>query len=150
MAQIQNISQAQINDICSNAVRDAAKFGLEFNFREEDIPVLEAFLNRINEELKKSDAPPTSANNIAVIYGTYLGETMMRNYAAEYGFKWGAENHEPMLYNSESNSKLYPVTKVFKRITRDMTENVKSFYDVGKDFVSGKFAENKGDSSKSE
>lgn len=139
MAEITEVNAQQIEAFYKQAVDDAKRFGLTLRFKDEDVDLLEALLAKINDFVKTGEAPPTSATNLSLIYGAYLGETMMRNYGEENGFVWAKEGTEPILYKKEDNSRFYPITKVYKRITRDISENVKSFYDVGRQVAEGTF-----------
>lgn len=139
MSEIQEANLQQIEAFYKQAVDDAARFDLKLRFKEEDVLLLEALLSKINDFIKTGEAPPTSANNLSLIYGVYLGETMLRNYGEANGYAWARENNEPILWKKEDNSRFFPVTKVYKRLTRDITENVKSFYDVGKQVANGTF-----------
>ena len=138
MADIEKIPQEQIDHICGNAINDAKRFSIELKFDDESIAKLEMLLGRINEFIKQNNVPGEIVSKMAVTYGVYLGETMLRCYAAEHGYGWEVINGEPVLYKDDAN-KIMPVTQVHKRLSRDITENVYNFYNIGKDVVNGTF-----------
>lgn len=139
MSDIVKMPREQIDQICKTAIEDAKRFGLELDgFTEENVAELEVLLGKLNEHILKGGVVEDAVKQMSIIYGIYLGEAMLRNYAEEEGFFWGYEQKEAILMK-DSSTKLLPITKVYKRLTRDVTENVFSFYNVGKDVANGSF-----------
>lgn len=138
MADTVKIPQEQIEHICGNAINDAKRFNIDLKFDDDSIALLEMLLGRLNEFIKENNVPAEVVDKMSVTYGVYLGETMLRCYAAEYGYRWEVLNGEPVLFKDDAN-KILPVTKVHKRLNRDIKENVYNFYMVGKDVVNGTF-----------
>ena len=139
MPENQMIPRAQIDQICGNAIDDAKRFDMQFeDYSEKNVAELEMLLGKLNEHIRSNDVPAETVEKIAVIYGVYLGEAMLRNYAGGYGYKWVAKNGEPVLEKDKGNQ-MFPVTKVYKRLTGDEGENVYNFYNIGKHVADGSF-----------
>lgn len=142
MSDIIKISQEQIDSICAEAIEDVKRFDFDFSgYTKKNIGELELLLGKLNEQIKKGKIDEHGLDRLCTIFGVYLGEAMLRNYAAEHGFFWAAEKSEAILMKDDGN-KLFPITKVFKRLTRDESENVLSFFMVGKDVADGSFNKN--------
>lgn len=58
--------------------------------------------------------------------GAYLGETLRRNYGGE----WAVENEITVL--NISGFKIFPSSKVYKRLTNGPEDNVAFYYDTFK------------------
>lgn len=139
MSENQLMPRAQIDQICKNAIDDAKRFNFSFeDYSEKNVAELEMLLGKLNEHFKSNEVPAETVEKIAVIYGVYLGEAMLRNYAGEYDYKWVVKNGEPVL-EKVKGFQMCPVTKVYKRLTGDESENVYSFYNVGKHVADGSF-----------
>ena len=66
---------------------------------------------------------------MAIIFGSYLGETLLKNGLSEKGFVWGKEpsSNIPLLIRNDS-AYLTPNDKVYKRLVNGSEDSVISFY----------------------
>lgn len=69
--------------------------------------------------------------SMSVIFGSYLGEVMLKNGLSEKGYKWGQDNTSdiPLLINA-AGGYVTPNDKVYKRLVNGTEDNVISFYDA--------------------
>lgn len=142
MSEAVKMMREQVDQICNTAIDDAKRFGLSFDgYTEKNIAELEVLLGKLNEHILKGGVTEAAVEQMSIIYGVYLGEAMLRNYAGSYGYYWAVEKNEPILMKDDGN-KLFTVTKVHKRLTRDVSENVLSYYNVGKSVADGSFIKN--------
>lgn len=135
-----------IEKICADAIENAAELGVALSYRPEDIAVLENRIMPIFSEWLRDGTitADRGAWNLAVLFGVYLGETMLRNFAAEYGYHWGTpEGNFPVLMKDEGNQ-MSPITKVHKRILNGTEDSIKSFYDVAVFIADGRFNQARG------
>ena len=79
-----------------------------------------------------------AAERIAVSLGIYLGQVMLENKLSEYGYEWLVDGNEPCLAKN-NDYKMFPITKVWKRITNGIEDNIKSFYNIGIAIAEGHF-----------
>lgn len=115
---------------CEGAVKFALQFGKKFSYKYEDIADLEDILEILHGDYQSRKLTDEMAERIAVSLGVYLGQVMLENKLYECGYQWNAEGDELCLAKDNSN-KMFPIVKVWKRITNGMEDSVKSFYDVG-------------------
>ena len=130
-----------IEKICADAIENAAELGVALRYQPEDIAELE---NRVmpvfSEWLRNGTITENKgAWNLAVQFGIYLGETMLRNYAAKYGYHWGTPDGDLPVLMKDGGNQMSPITKVHKRILNGAEDSIKSFYDVGVLIADGRF-----------
>ncbi len=67
---------------------------------------------------------------MAVIFGFYLGEVMLKNGFSKNGYTWGKSDisNIPLLVD-DKGSYITPNDKVYKRLINGKEDNVNSFYD---------------------
>ena len=67
---------------------------------------------------------------MALIFGSYLGEVMLKNGLSKKGYGWGKDNTSniPLLVAAEGNY-IAPNDKVYKRLINGGEDSVISFYD---------------------
>lgn len=65
------------------------------------------------------------------IFGSYLGETMLKNGLADNLYNWDMhEDFNHLMLIDENESFINPIDKVYKRLINGMEDSVISFYDV--------------------
>jgi len=72
---------------------------------------------------------------MAIIFGSYLGEAILKTGLANKGYRWGKDNSSnvPLLIR-EDGSFITPNDKVYKRLINGKEDNIISFYDVVMDY----------------
>ena len=130
-----------IEKICADAVQTAAELGVTLGYAPEDVEKLDTVIlpkcrawyqdGTITEE--------KGVWNFAVLFGIYLGEIMLRNYAQGCGYRWGTpDGNLPVLMKDDGNQ-MSPITKTEKCILNGPEDSVKSFYDIGRLIADGRF-----------
>lgn len=117
----------------------AAAAGKNLDYSPESIAILEEILQNHYEEAMVDQITDGYLWNISVIYGVYLGETLLRNAISELGYHWVLDDENvPSLVKDEKNT-MSPVTKTYKRLKNGPEDNVQSFYDIAILIAQGKF-----------
>lgn len=124
--------------ILEAARSQAARLGRILDYSDESITAVEEILGLFERHFQENGPDDQKIWNQAVLYGTYLGETLLRNGLAEKGYCWQlTENGLPVLAKDGSNQ-MSPITKAEKRIKNGPEDSVKSFFDVAKVIAEGK------------
>lgn len=128
-------------EIADRAVAAAKDSNIVLDFSEESIEEVDAILGAYHEQLSayEGEKGANTLWNIAVHFGIYLGETMLRLQLKEKGFAWYIDDGIPIL--KKDANEISPVTKAHKRILNGPEDNVKSFCDVAFMIADGKFPE---------
>lgn len=116
----------------SNTAVDYAKsFGKNLDFSSKSIADLEKILDFYSDDIKICEPTEKQAWTMDLIFGSYLGETMLSNGLRKKGFVWDiiGDSHIPVLKLDKDNY-LTPINKVFNRLINGDLDNTISFYDV--------------------
>lgn len=139
--------QQDIQHFNGIAIDFAQRFGFQFDYSPQTIPLLEQILDTYYWDGRKE--PPTERQlwSMSFIWGSYLGEVMLRNGLQELGFQWGLipdsvcsesavpEYIVPALINAKQTFTT-PIDKVYKRLTQGNEDNIVSFYDLMMMYIS--------------
>lgn len=126
-------------EIAECAVAYAQKSNIELDYSRESIEAVDMILGQYYEHLAEYDGE-TGADalwNIAVHFGIYLGETMLRLHLQEKGYTWYLKDGLPVLKNDINE--MSPISKTHKRILNGPEDSVRSFCDVAFMIADGKF-----------
>ena len=132
------ISKEECSGIVSNAKKDsmtaveyAKSFQKEFNYSEMSIGDLEEILDYYSKDLLESRPTENQVWSMSLIFGSYLGEVMLKNGLSERGYCWGIQNTGdiPLLMAGDEKY-ITPVDKVYKRLVHGTEDNVVSFYQM--------------------
>lgn len=116
-------------DLAARAVETAKEWDYLLDYSGESIASLEELARMFYKTNKSQHLPKNVLWNVAAIYGAYLGETLLRNGLKDLGFSWVEdEDGDPALGRGEN--RMYPVSKVYKRITEGPEDSLESFYDI--------------------
>lgn len=113
------------------AVDYAKKFKKKLDYSSNSMSDLEEILAYYSDDIYKSRPTENQIWSMALIFGSYLGETMLKNGLAKKGYYWGEDNNTnvPLLRNKKG-SFITPNDKVYKRLVNGPEDNVAIFYDV--------------------
>lgn len=127
-------------EIAQKAAADAEKMNLKLDYTMQSIETLDQILDRYHENLAQypGEEGEEALWNIAVRFGIYLGETLLRSHLAEKGFAWEEGEEIPILKNESSG--ISPITKVHKRILNGYEDNIKSFSEIAVMIADGRFS----------
>ncbi|MDE5564400.1 MAG: hypothetical protein K2I93_04540 [Oscillospiraceae bacterium] len=118
------------NPYCEGAIKFALQFGKKFSYKYEDIKDMEEILEILHCDYQSKKLTDEMVESISVSLGIYLGQVMLENKLYECGYQWNTEGDGLCLAKNDKN-KMFPISKVWKRITNGIEDSVKSFYDIG-------------------
>ena len=130
------------NEFENNAVKNnnvainyAKSFQKNFNYSKKSINELEEILDYYSNDISKSHPTEDQIWSMAIIFGSYLGEVILKKGLANKGYKWGKDNSSnvPLLIK-EDGSFITPNDKVYKRLVNGKEDNIISFYDFVIDY----------------
>lgn len=116
--------------LSATAVEYAKSFQKNLDYSPLSIKDLEEILDYYANDLLKSRPTENQIWSMALIFGSYLGETMLKNGLRAKGFAWGREDTStvPLLLGHDG-SYITPNDKVYKRLVNGAEDSVLSFYD---------------------
>ena len=115
--------------MCATAIEYANEFNKTLDYSENSIVDLEEILDWYSKDVSVSKPTENQIWSMAIIFGSYLGETLLKNGLSEKGFVWGKEpsSNIPLLIRNDS-AYLTPNDKVYKRLVNGSEDSVVSFY----------------------
>lgn len=113
------------------AVNYAKSFQKKFDYSPNSINDLEEILEYYSKDISKSHPTENQIWSMALIFGSYLGEVMLKNGLFKKGFTWGEDDTSniPLLFDDSGNY-ITPNDKVYKRLVNGIGDNIVSFYEV--------------------
>lgn len=120
------------SSIAESAVRYAMQNGIDLDYTRESVQSVDAFLGSIHDRLDRYDGDEGAEIlwNTAVLFGTYIGEMLLRSGLAEKGFVWAEDDGLSVLCIPGSQTAVSPITKAHKRILNGAEDSMTSFVDV--------------------
>lgn len=127
-------------EIADRAVASAAQNNIQLDFSKESFEMVDAILDAYHQHLSEYQDEDGAKTlwNIAVHFGIYLGEALLRLQLADQGYQWVIDDGLPILQKDAGNQ-ISPVTKAHKRILYGSDDSIKSFCDVAFLVASGEF-----------
>ncbi len=115
--------------MCVSAIEYANEFNKKLDYSENSITYLEEILDWYSKDISISKPTENQIWSMAIIFGSYLGETLLKNGLTKKGFVWGKEasSNVPLLIKDDG-SYLTPNDKVYKRLVNGSEDSVVSFY----------------------
>jgi hypothetical protein len=120
--------QEAAQEAAQEAVRSIKKaLKVELDFSEASINDVEKVLAYLYENIKPGQEPTEEdLQGAALVWGAYIGEVLRRNYGGE----WIVENGIFALHIA--NARIYPSSKVYKRLTNGPEDNIAFYYETFK------------------
>ena len=112
----------EMKSLAEKAVEHGKRFNYDFDYKRESIEELEEVLDKYEPATKKICATDEEIWE--------LGEVLLRTGLKHAGFVWVDENGIPILKKNEQ-TKVSPISKVFKRLKNGKGDNIKPFFDIG-------------------
>ena len=127
-------------EIAERAVAYAAQSDIQLDFSAESFKRVDDILGSYHEHLSEYQGEDGAKTlwNIAVHFGIYLGETLLRLQLESQGYQWCIADGLPIL-EKDARNQMSPITKAHKRILNGPEDSVKSFCEVALLIASGKF-----------
>lgn len=115
--------------MCITAIEYANEFNKKLDYSENSIIDLEEILDWYSKDISISKPTENQIWSMSIIFGSYLGEMLLRNGLSQKGFIWGKEasSNVPLLIKDDGTY-LTPNDKVFKRLVNGSEDSVVSFY----------------------
>lgn len=118
------------------AVRLAEERGVSLDFSRSSVVALDELLLDVSRSAARQGSTDDEIWDLACIYGSYLGECMLRNDFGRLGFAWGEDTDgEPCLKptskatgSAASLSRFVPITKAYKRLVNGEQDSAAQFY----------------------
>ena len=123
------VSNARKNSM--TAVEYGKSFQKNFDFSAKSIGELEEILDYYAEDLLESRPTENQIWSMSLIFGSYLGEVMLKDGLSKRGYCWGIQDTGTIPLLMAGNEKyITPVDKVYKRLVNGAEDNVISFYQM--------------------
>lgn len=127
-------------EIAERAVEYAAQNNIQLDYSAESFEKVDDILGSYYERLSEYQGEDGAKTlwNIAVHFGIYLGETLLRLQLENQGYQWHISDGLPVL-EKDAGNQMSPITKAHKRILNGPEDSVKSFCEIALLIASGKF-----------
>ena len=120
---------AYAQKMCATAMEYANEFNKKLDFSENSIADLDEILDWYSKDISASKPTENQIWSMAIIFGSYLGETILKNGLSEKGYTWGKESSSNIpLLTGNDGAYLTPIHKVYKRLVNGSEDSVISFY----------------------
>ena len=113
----------------ATAVDYAKHFSKNLDYSKDSMADLEEILDYYSKDISVSKPTENQIWSMSIIFGSYLGETLLKNGLIEKGFAWGKEasSNIPLLIKDDG-CYITPNDKVYKRLVNGSVDSVISFY----------------------
>lgn len=103
-------------EIADKVVIYAAESNMELDYSEESIARVDMLLGAYHDRLSDYEGEDGAQTlwNVAIHFGIYLGETMLRLRLKDAGFAWHVVDGMPVL--CKDKNEISPITKAHKQI----------------------------------
>jgi hypothetical protein len=119
------------NVLCETAVKYGKSFGKSLDYSDKSIDELDKILEIYHIEFKAENASDEQIKGAALIFGAYVGQTLLKNGFFQRGYRW-IENNDGIFYlkNNESGKSTDTVARVFRHLKNGAEDSIKKFYDL--------------------
>lgn len=125
-----------IQSMAAEAVNYGKSFNKTLDYSRRSLTDLEEILEYYYHDRLMSHPTANQVHSMALIFGCYLGECILKNGGRRCGYDWVDEPNEPIItHMSESRMRMSPVSKVKKRMINGADDNILSFYDMALQFI---------------
>ncbi len=115
-------------ELAERAVEAAKFWGVELDYSAESLEPLEKMMQTIYRSHGKMPLPEEILLSVANLYGAYLGEVLLRSGLADLDFAW-VKNEEGEFGIGREDMHMWPLTKVYKRITLGPEHDLMNFFE---------------------
>lgn len=126
-------------ELAERTVACAQQNNINLNYSEKSIQDVDDILGTYYDHLNEYDGEKGADTlwNIAVHFGIYIGETLLKLQLQDQGYQWQICDGLPILKNNDTE--LSPITKAHKRILNGAEDSIKSFCNVALSIANGDF-----------
>lgn len=118
----------EMKRLAEMAVADAKDFGLYLDFTSKSLKDVERMAQAIHMAHRLEPLPEDVLLGIANLYGAYLGEVLLRSGLNLLDYRW-EEDGEGEIGICSENISMFPVTKVYKRLTQGPDHSLTEFFE---------------------
>ena len=115
-------------ELAEKAVEAAKFWNVELDYSAESLEPLEKLMQTIYRSHGKMPLPEEILLSVANLYGAYLGEVLLRSGLADLDFAW-VKNEEGEFGIGREDMKMWPLSKVYKRITLGPEHDLMNFFE---------------------
>ena len=115
-------------ELAERAVEAAKFWDVELDYSAESLEPLEKMMQTIYRSHGKMPLPEEILLSVANLYGAYLGEVLLRSGLADLDFAW-VKNEEGEFEIGREDMHMWPLTKVYKRITLGPEHDLMNFFE---------------------
>ena len=115
-------------ELAQAAVESEKIWGLNLDYTSASLEQLEMVAQKIYRSNSLFSLPEDMLVEMANVYGAYLGEVLLRSGLKDLGFAW-AKGEEGEIGLNREDEWVWPVTKVYKRITKGPEHSLFDFFD---------------------
>jgi hypothetical protein len=141
-----NTISEMMENYANEAVRRSGEFEAALDYSEGSLRTLESILGQVSATLPKPDSHKTDLKDSAQeqidtasrMWGGYFGETIRRLWGGDWGVETYPGTVAPVVSIDIGGAKLFPVMKVYRRLTQGEDENVWKFYQMVRERVAAK------------
>ena len=122
------ISDPQLQQVASQSAEECIaflkqKFGKNADYSDRFVTEVEDVMNLLQLDIPRSKPPENVVQEMATVFGSYIGET----YRLNHGGEWGIANGSPAL-QTRNGITCYPWMRAWKRLTNGYEDNVLHWY----------------------
>lgn len=121
----------------ADAVRLASQFEATLDYSEPSLRELEAILAKIypssprpSSNKSGDDPEQRKLDSTSRIWGAYFGETIRRLWGGEWGVETYPGTVAPVISVDIGGAKVFPIMKVYRRLTQGEADNLWDFYQM--------------------
>lgn len=118
--------------IAEEAVSLAGQSGVMLDYTAESAKGVDEILENYHENIEQYSGEDGEKTlwNLAVLFGAYIGEVLLRQGLSEKGFAWVEDEGFPILSTQDGRMTASPITKVQKRIYNGAEDSLERFVEV--------------------
>ena len=119
----------RIKGYSATAIDYAKEFNKKLDYSPKSIEDLEEILDFYSKDIPVSKPTDNQIWSMSIIFGSYLGETLLKNGLLEKGYSWIKDGSStiPLLIGKDGWHST-PIDKVYKRLVNGNEDDVVSFY----------------------
>ncbi len=136
MAQNEN-SEMNYSEICQKAVKIAKDQGVTFDFSPESITELDKLFMGQVKRYRSGKTTEVYLWNLSVIFGVYLGQTMLFNGLGEKGYKWVVDKEKIPLLSDGGENYVSPLRHLFMYAKGQQDINARTLFESVLDLAFG-------------
>lgn len=117
------------SEVCRQAVKIAKDQGVVFDYSPESITELDKlFLGQANR-YRRGETTALYIWNLSVIFGVYLGQSMLYNGLAEKGFRWVTDDEDIPLLSDGGDNYVSPLRHLYMYARGQQNVNARTLFE---------------------